>query len=360
MMVSNVKALMQSDDVQKNAPLIIVALMLLLALVSPFIGLYPVFMMKALCFALLAAAFNLLFGYGGLLSFGHASFFGTAAYVTGYTMKYWGINPEVGIVLGTLAATVLGVVFGWLSIRRQGIYFAMVTLALAQMLYFFYLQAGGFTGGEDGIQAIPRGHLFGVINLNQPLAMYYTVLAICIGGFALIYRVVHSPFGQVLKAIRENEPRAISLGYRVERIKLLVFVLSAALAGLAGATKTLVFQLATLNDVNWSVSGDVILMTLVGGVGTLFGPIIGAFVLVVISTYLAGFGSWVTMIQGAIFIVCVMSFRRGLCGWVADRFEIARLPLVGSDPLVANVVKAGFRRALSEPSIPLKDTSLHE
>lgn len=254
MMVSNLKALMQSDSAGTNArqiacqhaPLIIAALMLLLGLVSPFIGLYPVFMMKALCFALLAAAFNLLFGYGGLLSFGHASFFGTAAYVTGYTMKNWGINPEVGIVLGTLAAAALGVVFGWLSIRRQGIYFAMVTLALAQMLYFFYLQAGGFTGGEDGIQAIPRGHLFGLINLDQPLAMYYTVLAICVGGFALIYRVVHSPFGQVLKAIRENEPRAISLGYRVERIKLLVFVLSAALAGLAGATKTLVFQLATL------------------------------------------------------------------------------------------------------------------
>ncbi|QRX84949.1 branched-chain amino acid ABC transporter permease [Glaciimonas sp. PAMC28666] len=349
------------QTLRQNAQLIIAALMLLIGLAAPFIGLYPIFMMKALCFALLASAFNLLFGYGGLLSFGHASFFGTAAYVTGYTMKYWGISPEIGILLGTLAAAALGVVFGWLSIRRQGIYFAMVTLALAQMLYFFYLQADGFTGGEDGIQAIPRGHLFGLINLDQPLAMYYTVLAICGGGFALIYRVVHSPFGQVLKAIRENEPRAISLGYRVERIKLLVFVLSAALAGLAGATKTLVFQLATLNDVNWSVSGDVILMTLVGGVGTLFGPIVGAFVLVIITTYLAGFGSWVTMIEGTIFIICVMSFRRGLCGWLADRFQTASPVLSESEPLVAtDAAKAGFRRTLSTPSIPLKDASLHE
>ncbi|WP_184013438.1 branched-chain amino acid ABC transporter permease [Glaciimonas immobilis] len=339
--------------------MVLVGVLFLVGLIAPFIGLYPVFMMKALCFALLAAAFNLLFGYGGLLSFGHASFFGTAAYVTGYTMKHWGITPEVGILTGTLAAAALGVGFGWLSIRRQGIYFAMVTLALAQMLYFFYLQFDGFTGGEDGIQAIPRGHLFGLINLDHPLAMYYTVLAICVGGFALIYRIVHSPFGQVLKAIRENEPRAISLGYRVERVKLLVFVLSAALAGLAGATKALVFQLATLNDVNWSVSGDVILMTLVGGVGTLFGPIVGAFVLVIISTYLAGFGSWVTMIEGAIFIICVMSFRRGLCGWVADRFQINSVPLAAADPLpVAS--PAGFRRVLSEPLTSLKDASHHE
>ncbi|MGS0743441.1 branched-chain amino acid ABC transporter permease [Glaciimonas sp. GG7] len=343
---------MASDNARHSG----IGLLLLIGLAAPFIGLYPIFIMKALCFALLAAAFNLLFGYGGLLSFGHASFFGTAAYVTGYTMKYWGITPEVGIMTGTLAATALGLLFGWLAIRRQGIYFAMVTLALAQMLYFFYLQADRFSGGEDGIQAIPRGHLFGFIDLNQPLAMYYTVLAICLCGFGLIYRAVHSPFGQVLKAIRENEPRAISLGYRVERVKLLVFVLSAGLAGLAGATKTLVFQLATLNDVNWSVSGDVILMTLVGGVGTLFGPIIGAFVLTVISTYLAGFGSWVTMIEGAIFIICVMTFRRGLCGWFADRLLISGPALMPGTPIVA----ASFRRAQPETITPLKDLSTHE
>ena len=318
---------------------------LLLALVAPFIGLYPVFIMKALCYALLAGAFNLLFGYGGLLSFGHAAFFGTAAYVTGYTMKAWGITPEIGILLGTLAATVLGAGFGWLAIRRQGIYFAMVTLALAQMLFFFYLQASDFTGGEDGIQAITRGKLFGLLDLNNPLAMYYVVLAIFIGGFAIIHRAVHSPFGQVLKAIRENEPRAISLGYRVDRVKLLVFTLSAGLAGLAGATKTLVFQLATLNDVNWAVSGEVVLMTLVGGVGTLFGPIVGAFVLVAIGTYLAGIGSWVTMIQGAIFIVCVLAFRRGIVGWIGDWIDgLSGGNVVPAEEVVVPAVKGGFRR----------------
>lgn len=324
-------------------------LLLALALAVPFIGLYPVFVMKALCFALLASAFNLLFGYGGLLSFGHASFFGTAAYVTGYTMKFWGITPEAAILLGTASAGGLGLVFGWLAIRRQGIYFAMVTLALAQMLFFFYLQASGFSGGEDGIQAIPRGHLFGLIDLSRPLAMYYLVLAICLIGFAVIYRAVHSPFGQVLKAIRENEARAISLGYRVERVKLLVFVLSATIAGLAGATKTLVFQLATLSDVNWAVSGDVILMTLIGGVGTLFGPIIGAFVLVAISTYLAGFGSWVTIIQGAIFIVCVMTFRRGLCGFASDWLKRTTPPSAAPADGAAST-RPGFRRPTAKPA----------
>jgi branched-chain amino acid transport system permease protein len=326
----------------------LVGLVLVVALAAPFIGLYPVFIMKALCFGLLAGAFNLLFGYGGLLSFGHAAFFGTAAYVTGYGMKHWGITPEVGIVLGTLAATVLGVVFGWLAIRRQGIYFAMVTLALAQMLYFFYLQADGFTGGEDGIQSIPRGRLFGLLDLSQPITMYYVVLVICGGAFMLIHRVVHSPFGQVLKAIRENEPRAISLGYRVDRLKLLVFTLSAALAGLAGSTKTLVFQLATLTDVHWSVSGEVVLMTLVGGVGTIAGPIVGAFVLVAIGTYLSGYGSSVTMIEGAIFITCVLAFRRGVCGWIEDRLQ--RQP-VESPPAEASAEppRRGFRRASAEP-----------
>jgi branched-chain amino acid transport system permease protein len=289
------------------------------ALAVPFVGVYPVFVMKALCFALFAGAFNLLFGYAGLLSFGHAAFFGTAAYVTAHTMKHWGITPEIAIVIGTLAASGVGAVFGWLAIRRQGIYFSMVTLALAQLLFFFYLQASGFSGGEDGIQAVPRGRLFGLIDLQKPLAIYYFCLAVCGAGFALIYRVVNSPFGHVLKAIRENEARAISLGYRVQRVKLLAFTISAGLAGLAGATKTIVLQLATLNDVHWAVSGEIVLMTLVGGAGTLLGPIVGAFVLVGIGAYLASLGSWITILQGLIFIICVLTFRRGICGVVEDR-----------------------------------------
>ena len=296
------------------------ALLVAAALLVPFIGIYPVFVMKALCFALLAASFNLLFGYVGLLSFGHAAFFGTAGYVTAYSVKHWGLTPELGIVLGTVASATLGLVFAALAIRRQGIYFAMVTLALAQLLYFFYVQAAGFSGGEDGIQAVPRGRLFGLVDLQNPLAIYYLCLAICLGGFAVIQRTVHSPFGQVLKAIRENEPRAISLGYKVGRIKMLAFTLSAALAGLAGATKTIVLQLVTLNDVYWSLSGEIVLMTLIGGVGTLLGPIVGAFILVGIGAYLANLGPWITMLQGAIFIVVVLGFRRGICGWLEDRF----------------------------------------
>ena len=296
------------------------ALLVAAALLVPFIGIYPVFVMKALCFALLAASFNLLFGYVGLLSFGHAAFFGTAGYVTAYSVKHWGLTPELGIALGTVAAAALGLVFAALAIRRQGIYFAMVTLALAQLLYFFYVQAAGFSGGEDGIQAVPRGRLFGLVDLQNPLAIYYLCLAICLGGFAVIQRTVHSPFGQVLKAIRENEPRAISLGYKVGRIKMLAFTLSAALAGLAGATKTIVLQLVTLNDVYWSLSGEIVLMTLIGGVGTLLGPIVGAFILVGIGAYLANLGPWITMLQGAIFIVVVLGFRRGICGWLEDRF----------------------------------------
>jgi branched-chain amino acid transport system permease protein len=292
----------------------------LLAALVPFIGVYPVFMMKALCLALLASAFNLLYGYGGLLSFGHAAFYGTAAYVTGYTMKHWGLSTEVGIALGTLAATVLGVCMGALAIRRQGIYFAMVTLALAQMLYFFYLQASEFTGGEDGIQAVPRGKLIGVFDMDHKLGLYYLVLTICLAGFGLIHRVVHSPFGHALKAIRENEPRAVSLGYMVNRYKILVFTLSAGLAGLAGATKTIVLQLASLTDVYWGMSGEIVLMTLLGGVGTFLGPIVGAFILIGIGTYLASLGAWITMLQGTIFIVCVLAFRRGIVGSLEDLF----------------------------------------
>ncbi len=301
------------------------AIVAALLAIAPYLGLYPVFVMKALCFALFACAFNLLIGYGGLLSFGHAMFLGSAGYVSAHAAKHWGVTPEIAIVLGTAAAFVLGVVTGALAIRRHGIYFAMITLALAQMIYFFCLQAP-FTGGEDGIQSVPRGRLFGIIDLAHPLAMYYTVLAIFIGGFVLIYRTIHSPFGQVLKAIRENEPRAISLGYDAERYKLLAFVLSATLAGLAGATKAIVFQLASLTDVQWQMSGEVVLMTLLGGMGTIFGPVVGAFVIISLENYLAGFGQWVSVITGAIFVVCVLAFRRGIVGELAAWWARRRAP----------------------------------
>jgi branched-chain amino acid transport system permease protein len=284
--------------------------------IAPLVGVYPVFLMKALCFALFACAFNLLLGFGGLLSFGHAMFLGTAGYVCAYAAKVWGFSPELAIATGTVAAALLGAVVGALAIRRQGIYFAMITLAVAQMMYFFYLQTP-FTHGEDGIQAVPRGYLFGFVDLSRPLAIYYTVLTIFIAAFLLIYRIIHSPFGQVLKAIRENEPRAISLGYDADRYKLLAFVLSATLAGLAGATKAIVFQLASLTDVHWSMSGEVVLMTLLGGMGTIFGPIVGAFVIAGLENYLAGFGEWVTIITGAIFVLCVLAFRRGIVGEIA-------------------------------------------
>jgi branched-chain amino acid transport system permease protein len=287
-------------------------ILLALALFAPFV-LYPVFLMKALCFALFACAFNLLIGYVGLLSFGHAAFFGAAGYVTAHSAKVWGLPPELAILMGTAGSALLGLVFGGLAIRRQGIYFAMVTLALAQMLFFYALQAP-FTHGEDGIQAVPRGYLFGVIDLNQPLVMYYFVLAIFLIGFAVIYRTINSPFGQVLKAIRENEPRAISLGYKTDHYKLVAFVLSATLAGLAGGTKSLVFQLASLTDVDWTMSGQVVLMTLLGGLGTVLGPVVGAFIVVTMENYLAQFGSWVTIIQGVIFVLCVLTFRRGIVG----------------------------------------------
>ena len=277
------------------------------------LAVYPVFLMKAMCFALFACAFNLLIGFGGLLSFGHAMFLGTAGYVAAYTAKSWGFPPEFAILSGTAAAALLGLVTGLLAIRRQGIYFAMITLALAQMMYFFYLQAP-FTGGEDGIQAVPRGTLFGVLSLSNVWAMYFTVFAIFMAGFVLIYRVIHSPFGQVLKAIRENEQRAISLGYDVNRYKLLAYLLSATLAGLAGATKALVFQLASLIDVHWTMSGEVVLMTLLGGLGTVFGPVVGAFIIITMENYLSQIGAWVTVVQGAIFVVCVLTFRRGVVG----------------------------------------------
>ncbi len=274
---------------------------------------YPVFLMKAMCFGLFACAFNLLIGYGGLLSFGHAMFLGTAGYAAAHAAKVWHFPPELAIVFATACAALLGLVTGLVAIRRQGIYFAMTTLALAQMIYFFYLQAP-FTGGEDGIQAVPRGMLFGFIDLSNVWAMYGLVFAIFFAGFALIYRAIHSPFGQVLKAIRENEPRALSLGYDVNRYKLLAFVLSATLAGLAGATKALVFQLASLTDVHWSMSGEVVLMTLLGGLGTVFGPVVGAFIIVTMENYLAQLGAWVSISQGAIFVICVMTFRRGVIG----------------------------------------------
>jgi branched-chain amino acid transport system permease protein len=290
--------------------------------VAPFVGVYPVFAMKAMCFALFACAFNLLLGYGGLLSFGHAMFLGTAGYVSAHAAKVWGLPPELAILSGAAVSAVLGFVVGILTIRRQGIYFAMITLAIAQMMFFFYLQAP-FTHGEDGIQAVPRGRLFGVLDLAQPLAMYYVVLTIFLAGFLFIYRVIHSPFGQVLKAIKENEPRAISLGYDADRYKFLAFVLSATLAGLAGATKAIVFQLASLTDVHWSMSGEVVLMTLLGGMGTVFGPVVGAIVIVALESYLAPFGEWVTVVTGAIFVTCVLAFRRGIVGelgaWWARR-----------------------------------------
>jgi len=297
---------------QRIAFLVMVAL---IALGPLFI--YPVFLMKVMCFALFACAFNLLIGYGGLLSFGHAMFLGTAGYAAAHSAKLWGFPPEAAILFGTACAFALGIVTGLLAIRRQGIYFAMITLALAQMMFFYYLQAP-FTGGEDGIQSVPRGRLFGFIDLSNIWAMYVTVAAVFLGGFLLIYRVIHSPFGQVLKAIRENEPRALSLGYDTARYKLLAYVLSATLAGLAGATKSLVFQLASLTDVHWTMSGEVVLMTLLGGMGTIFGPVIGALIIISMQNYLAQLGAWVTVVQGAIFVVCVLTFRRGVVGELAN------------------------------------------
>jgi len=291
-----------------------VALGLMVAFIAaaPFL-LFPVYVMKVLCFALYACAFNLLLGYAGLLSFGHAAYFGMGSYLSAHAAKVWGLTPELAIATGGLTATLLGAAFGYLAIRRQGIYFAMITLALAQMVYFVCVQAA-FTGGEDGIQAVPRGALFGVVDLVPDFTLYWVVAAVFLAGFLVLYRIVHSPFGQVLKAIRDNEPRAISLGYRSDDYKLLAFVLSAAFAGLAGGTKAIVFQIATLTDVNWPMSGEAVLMTLLGGIGTMFGPVVGALIIVTLQAELAQFGAWVTVIQGVIFVACVLAFRRGIIG----------------------------------------------
>ncbi|ACB35849.1 inner-membrane translocator [Leptothrix cholodnii SP-6] len=287
--------------------------LLALALVAPFVF-YPTFLMKVLCFALFASAFNLLLGFAGLLSFGHAAFFGGAAYVCAALSKNYGLTPELAVLAGAAVAAVLGLGVGALSIRRSGIYMTMITLALAQLVFFLAVQLP-FTGGEDGLQGVPRGKLFGLIDLNDNIAMYFFVLAVFVAGFWLIRRTVSSPFGQVLKAIRENEPRAISLGYDVARYKLLAFVLSAALAGVAGGLKSLVFQLASLTDVHWHMSGEVVLMTLLGGLGTIAGPAVGALTIVTLENELADkVGSWVTVIMGVIFVVCVLAFRRGLVG----------------------------------------------
>ena len=294
--------------------------MVALLVAAPFF-VYPMVVMQALCFALFACAFNLLIGYGGLLSFGHALYFGWASYLAAHSAKVWGFPPELAIVTGTFTAAVLGVVAGSLAIRRQGIYFAMITLALAQMMFFFALQMK-FTGGEDGIQGVPRGKLFGLIDLANDNNMYAVTVAIFLAGFLLIYRIIHSPFGEVLKAIRENEPRAISLGYKTDRYKLLAFVLSATLAGVAGSTKAIVLQIASLTDVDWPMSGEVVLMALVGGLGTVFGPVAGAFIVIAMQNYLAQVGQWVTVIQGVIFVLCVLLFRRGVIGELAALLRI--------------------------------------
>lgn len=298
--------------------------LLALALIAPMIGLYPVFVMKLLCFALFACAFNLLLGFTGLLSFGHAAFFGFAAYVAGWAIKALGWTPELGLLAGAATGALLGLVFGLVAIRRQGIYFAMVTLALSQMIFFVCLQAP-FTGGEDGLQGVPRGNLFGLLSLRSDTTMYYVVLAIFVACFLAILRIVTSPFGQVLKMIRENEPRATSLGYQVDRYKLLAFILSATLSGLAGSLKTVVMGFASLTDVHWAMSGEVILMSLLGGVGTFFGPVLGAGIVIALQDNLADkVGAWVNVIIGVIFVVCVLAFRKGVVGEVQAFLERRR------------------------------------
>jgi branched-chain amino acid transport system permease protein len=303
-----------------KAQLAALGVLIVFLAVAPFF-LYPVFLMKLLCFALFACAFNLLIGYVGLLSFGHAAYFGMGGYIAGHVAKVWGLSPEVAVLAGAAVAGLQGWVFGWIAIRRQGIYFAMITLALAQMIYFVCVQAP-FTGGEDGIQAIPRGSLLGTVSLASDMSMYWFVAAIFLAGFLLIHRIIHSPYGQVLKAIRENEPRATSLGYRTDDYKLVAFILSATLAGVAGGVKSIVFGIATLTDVHWSMSGEVVLMTLVGGIGTVFGPVVGAAVIVTMQNYLAEMGAWVTVIQGAIFVTIVLAFRRGIVGEIGNLFRV--------------------------------------
>lgn len=305
-----------------NRRVVLLVLLVLIALVAPAV-IYPAFLMRALCLALFASGFNLLLGYGGLLSFGHAAFFGWAAYLTAHAAKVWGWGPEPAILFGVVSAALLGAVFGWVAIRRQGIYFAMITLAMAQMMYFVALQAP-FTHSEDGIQGVPRGLLFGVLDLGNQLVMYYFLLAVFAAALAFLHRVVNSPFGQVLKAIRENETRAASMGYMTARYKLGAFILSAAVSGLAGSLNTLVFQSASLSNVAWHLSGEVVLMTLLGGVGTLLGPTAGAFLLVCIQTFFIDQGSWVTIAQGVIFTACVLLFRKGLIGEIRARLTPGR------------------------------------
>ncbi len=291
-------------------------LMVLLIALCPFV-LYPVFLMRVLTAALFACSFNLMIGYVGLLSFGQAAFFGMGSYVAAWTMKTWHVDASIAIVFGGLTGAVLGLVLGFLAIRRSGIYFAMITLALAQMVYFFCLEAP-FTGGEDGIQQVPRGRLFGFLDLSNDMTMYWVTAAVFLGGFLLVHRIVHSPFGQVLKGIRENEPRATSLGYRTDAYKLIAFVLSCPIAGIAGGTAALGFGIATLTDVHSSTSGEIVLTTLLGGMGTIFGPAVGALVVTSMENYLAQFGAWVTVTQGVIFMVCVLAFRRGIVGEIAS------------------------------------------
>jgi branched-chain amino acid transport system permease protein len=318
--MERVDSLTSAAQVRNLSEPIAFAVMVVVLVIAPFFA-YPLFLMQALCFALFACAFNLLIGYVGLLSFGHALYFGWASYLAAHSAKVWGFPPELAILTGAATAAGLGLITGALAIRRQGIYFAMITLALAQMMFFFALQAK-FTGGEDGIQAVPRGKLFGFINLGDAMTMYAFVVVIFLAGFLSIHRVIHSPFGEVLKAIRENEPRAISLGYKTDRYKLVAFVLSATLAGVAGATKAIAFQIASLTDVHWTMSGEVVLMTLVGGLGTVFGPVIGAFVIVAMQNYLTVLEQWVSVIQGAIFVACVLLFRRGIIGEIANALRV--------------------------------------
>ncbi len=329
----------------KNTANIGYGLLLLALIAAPFLGAYPIFVMKLMCFALFASAFNLLLGYTGMLSFGHAAFLGGSAYMTGHALKVWAVTPEIGLLLGTAGGALLGLIVGFFAIRRQGIYSTMITLALAQMLFFVFLQAP-FTGGEDGLQGVPRGKLFGLVDLQNDLVMYYVVLAVVTGAFMLIVRTIHSPFGQVLKGIKENEPRAISLGYDTNRFKLLAFVLSAALAGLAGSLKTLVLGFATLSDAHWTASGHVVLMTLVGGLGTLSGPIVGSAVVVLLENKLGEIGSFlasvtgvewfntlgesVTMVTGLIFVICVLAFRRGIMGEIIDWFARRKAASAGA------------------------------
>ncbi|MBX9712014.1 MAG: branched-chain amino acid ABC transporter permease [Xanthobacteraceae bacterium] len=309
-----------AKDRSTSDEMIVFVVMAAALAIVPLTGLYPYFVMQALCFALFACAFNLLIGYSGLLSFGHSMFLGTAGYVSAHALKVWGVAPELGIVAGVVATAALSVITGLIAIRRQGIYFAMITLALSQLLYFVYIQTP-FTHGEDGIQGVPQGKMFGVLDLSNTNTLYYVILTVFLLAFLLIHRTVNSPFGEVLKSIRENEPRAISLGYKTDQYKLLAYILSGTLAGLAGAIKVFVAQNASLTDLHWTMSGEVVLMTLVGGLGTSFGPVVGAFVIIAMQQYLAGFGQWVTVIQGVIFVICVLTFRRGVIGEIAHYFK---------------------------------------